>query len=63
MAKTDKRQNNKGARPTERADGKVRDKRIVVMLAQDEIDVINEMRGGVPASAFVRSILLDNLKK
>ncbi len=63
MAKTDKRQNNKGARPTERADGKVRDQRIVVMLAQDEIDRINEMRGAVPASAFVRSILLENLKK
>jgi hypothetical protein len=33
------------------------------MLAQDEIDRINEMRGAVPASAFVRSILLENLKK
>jgi hypothetical protein len=33
------------------------------MLAQDGIDAINEMRGGVPAPAFVRSIFLENLKK
>ena len=63
MVKADKRQNNKGARPTERADGKVRDRRIVVMLAKDEIDKINELRGAVPASAYVRNILLENLKK
>jgi hypothetical protein len=59
----DKRKNNKGARPAERADGKVRDRRIVVMLAEDEIEVINELRGGVPASAFVRNVLLEGLKK
>jgi hypothetical protein len=63
MVKVDKRQNNKGARPTEREDGKVRDQRIVVMLAQDEIAKMNELRGAVPASAFVRNILLENLKK
>ena len=33
------------------------------MLAQDEIDAFNEMRAGVPASAFVRGILLEGLKK
>ena len=33
------------------------------MLVQDEIDKINELRGGVPASAFVRGILLEGLKK
>jgi hypothetical protein len=33
------------------------------MLAPDDIDKINELRGAVPASAFVRSILLENLKK
>jgi hypothetical protein len=33
------------------------------MLAQDETEKINELRGGVPASAFVRTILSENLKK
>jgi hypothetical protein len=44
-------------------DSRIRDQRIVVMLAQDEIDAINQMRGRAPASAFVRGILLEGLNK
>jgi hypothetical protein len=63
MKKTDGRRNNKGARPTERADGVARDQRIVVMLSQDEVDQVNEKRGAIPGSAYIRQLVLEDLKK
>jgi hypothetical protein len=63
VKKLDGRKNNKGARPTEREDGVVRDQRIVVMLSQDEIDQVNARRGAVPGSAYVRNLVLEDLKK
>jgi hypothetical protein len=63
MKKTDGRRNNKGARPTERADGVVRDQRVVVMLSEDEIDKLNEKRGAIPGSAYIRNLVLEDLKK
>jgi hypothetical protein len=52
VKKSDRRRFNKGASPTERDDGVARDKRIVVMLSEDEVEGTNEKRGAVPGSCL-----------
>jgi hypothetical protein len=62
MKKLDRRRFNKGARPTERDDGVVRDKRVVIMLSEDEVERMNKKRGPVPASAYIRNLVLVDSK-
>jgi hypothetical protein len=63
MKRSDRRRFNKGARPTDREDGVVRDKRIVVMFSEDEVERMNEKRGAIPGSAYIRQLVLEDLKK
>jgi hypothetical protein len=63
MKRSDRRRFNNGARPTEREDGVVRDKRIVVLFSEDEVERMNEKRGAVPGSAYIRQLVLEDLKK